>query len=116
MTTIPVAKIHFFIEIPPNPKWAEGSEHKVLAESIRAAPCWPTLLPVQTPLDCERQPVKGSAPRPGAIDRLVARGFIDVVEERGEGRILYYGMPPTGETACQELSDSQQQTGNPDVR
>jgi predicted DNA-binding transcriptional regulator AlpA len=42
---------------------------------------------------------------PGTIDRLVARGFIEVVAERGEGRMPYYGITPAGEIAWQALSD-----------
>lgn len=42
---------------------------------------------------------------PGTIDRLVARGFIEVVAERGDGRMPYYGVTPIGEAAWQALSD-----------
>lgn len=47
--------------------------------------------------------VKGAGS--GTIDRLVARGFIEVIAERGEGWAPYYGITPDGEAAWQALSD-----------
>ena len=55
--------------------------------------------------------VNGAGPE--TIERLVARGFIEFVAERGEGRVPYYGITTAGEAAWQALNSEHPP---PDVR
>jgi hypothetical protein len=48
--------------------------------------------------------VKGAGPE--TTERLVARGYVEIIQENGKDRGSYYGITPAGEAAWRELAAS----------